>query len=393
MKKKIVFLVFFISLVFSTTFCLWGQEFEKKAGVTIYKPDKFYKGYTLYNSRLREEATLIDMKGYIVHCWSYPQGFTWHYAELLPNGHILAIIKEDYNRHIGGILLELNWESNVVWKMNIACHHDFAVLDNGNIMVLCREYVNNDAIYAGILKSDCFLEITPDKEIVWEWHADQHALELKKFVNIDFPLPRGTIRGDSKIYPPLPRDWAHTNTVEVLPDNPLAKKDPRFKKGNIIFSMRNIDTIGVIDKETGKILWAWGPGVLDKQHIPTMLENGNILIYDNGSNRRYTKILELDPLKEKIVWEYKASPPESFFSNSQGSSQRLPNGNTFIANSNNGILFEVTPDGEVVWEYRNPDLSISFRNGETRVKSMNIYRSLRYSPEFVERLLSKYSRK
>ncbi len=382
MKKKILFLVFLFNLLICSTYSLWGQEGDKKAGVTIYKPDKCYNGYTLYNSRQREEATLIDMNGYIVHRWSFPQGYTWHYAELFPDGHILAIIKEDYNARIGGMLLELDWDSNLVWKMNIACHHDFDKLDNGNIMVLCREYVVNDAIYNGILKSDCYYEVTPDKKIVWEWHADQHALELEKFVDIEFPLPTPESgRSRSNVYPPLPVDWAHTNTVEVLRDNPLAKKDPRFKKGNIIFSMRNIDTIGIIDKETGKIVWAWGPGVLDKQHIPTLMENRNILIYDNGSGRRNTKILELNPLRGEIVWEYKANPPESFFSNSQGSSQRLPNGNTFIANSNNGILFEVTPDGDTVWEYWNPDLS-------TNGRRMNLYRSLRYSSEFVEKLLS-----
>ena len=382
MKKKILFIAFLFNLLICSTYSLWGQEGDKKAGVTIYKPDKCYNGYTLYNSRQREEATLIDMNGYIVHCWSFPQGYTWHYAELFPNGHILAIIKEDYNARIGGMLLELDWNSKLIWKMNIACHHDFDKLDNGNIMVLCREYVVNDEIYPGILKSDCYLEVTPDKKIVWEWHADQHALELEKFVDIKFPLTAPELaRSTSNVYPPLPMDWAHTNTVEVLRDNPLAEKDPRFKKGNIIFSMRNIDTIGIIDKETGKIIWAWGPGILDKQHIPTLLENGNILIYDNGSSRRNTKILELNPLKEKIVWEYKANPPESFFSNTQGSSQRLPNGNTFIANSNNGILFEVTPDGEIVWEYMNPDLS-------TNGRRMNLYRSLRYSSQFVEKLLS-----
>jgi len=382
MKKKILLLAFLFNLLICSTYFLWSQEGDKKAGVTIYKPDKCYNGYTLYNSRQREEATLIDMNGYIVHRWSFPQGYTWHYAELFPDGHILAIIKEDYNARIGGMLLELDWDSNLVWKMNIACHHDFDKLDNGNIMVLCREYVVNDAIYPGILKSDCYYEITHDKKIVWEWHADQHALELEKFVDIKFPLPTPESgRSRSNVYPPLPMDWAHTNTVEVLRDNPLAKKDPRFKKGNIIFSMRNIDTIGIIDKETGKIVWAWGPGVLDKQHIPTLLENRNILIYDNGSSRRNTKILELNPLRGEIVWEYKANPPESFFSNSQGSSQRLPNGNTFIANSNNGILFEVTPEGETVWEYWNPDLS-------TNGRRMNLYRSLRYSSEFVEKLLS-----
>jgi hypothetical protein len=111
-----------------------------------------------------------------------------------------------------------------------------------------------------------------------------------------------------------------------------------------------------------------------------MLENGNLLIYDNGTARRYTRILELDPRTEEIVWEYRADPPEKFFSPTRGSNQRLPNGNTFIAESDSGRLFEVTPEGEMVWEFLNPDLT---KAG----KRMPLYRSMRYSPELVERLM------
>ncbi len=338
---------------------------EKKSGVTIYKSEKCYQSYTLYSSRQTEVANLIDMAGNIVHRWSYPQGFTWHYAELLPNGHLGAIIKET-EKKVDGMLIELDWEGNLVRRMDVPAHHDFERLSNGNTIVLCREYVVNDAVYPGDVKSDYYVELTPDDEVVWMWHIDEHALKLKKFVDVEFPRKN--------------RDWAHTNTIEVLPDNPLSKDDPRFRAGNVLFSARNVDTIGVIDKETGEVVWAWGPGVLDKQHMPTMLDNGNILIYDNGTARRYTRIVELDPRTEEIVWEYKADPPESFFSPTRGSNQRLPNGNTFIADSDNGRLFEVTPEGEIVWEFLNPDLT---KAG----KRMPLYRSMRYSPEFVERFI------
>lgn len=333
-------------------------------GVTIYKPEKCYNGYTLYSSRQTEVANLIDMRGNLIHQWSYPQGYTWHYAELLPNGHLGVIIKEVESK-VEGMFIELDWEGNLVRRINAPAHHDFERLDNGNTIILCREYVVNETIHPGDVKSDYYVEITPEGKVVWEWHADKHALELKRFMDIQFP------RRD--------RDWAHTNTAEVLPDNPLGREDPRFREGNILFSMRNVDTIGVIDKETGEIVWAWGPGILDKQHMPTMLDNGNLLIYDNGTSRGYTRILELNPRSEEIAWEYKADPPESFFSPSRGSNQRLPNGNTFIADSDNGRLFEVTPEGEIVWEFINPDLT---KSG----KRMPIYRSIRYPPEFIERL-------
>jgi hypothetical protein len=37
-----------------------------------------------------------------------------------------------------------------------------------------------------------------------------------------------------------------------------------------------------------------------------------------------------------------------------GGAQRLHNGNTLVTEANFGRLFEITPTGEVVWEYINP---------------------------------------
>ena len=37
-----------------------------------------------------------------------------------------------------------------------------------------------------------------------------------------------------------------------------------------------------------------------------------------------------------------------------GSAYRLPNGNTHVTSGQYGHLFEVTPQGEVVWEYVSP---------------------------------------
>jgi len=333
-----------------------ASEAEIKAAIRVYKPDKCDSAYVLYNSRMLETANLIDLEGNLVHSWSYPQGYTWHYAD----------IKEEEER-VPGMLIELDWESNLVRRIDVMAHHDFEYLPNGNVIVLCREYVDNRAVYAPReAKSDCYLEIAPDDSVVWEWHADQHALSLQQFVDVTFPRPD--------------RDWAHTNTVEVLRDNPAGQRDPRFRAGNVIFSMRHVDTIGVIDKDTGQVVWAWGPGVVEKQHMPTMLGNGHFLVYDNGCETGRTRVIELDPLTEEIVWQYEADPPSSFFSFARGSNQRLANGNTFIADSDNGRLLEVTPEAETVWEFLNPD-----RMPDGRPQPL--YRSMRYARDFVAQFL------
>ncbi len=122
-----------------------------------------------------------------------------------------------------------------------------------------------------------------------------------------------------------------------------------------------------------------------------MLPNGNILIFDNGTRRGYSRILEIDPATEATVWSYVGDPPESFFSAYVSGQQRLPNGNTLICEGgtreifNGGRIFEVTAGGEIVWEYRNPYHSIHNKH------QRGLYRhSGRYPPKFVEQFHQGY---
>ncbi len=135
--------------------------------------------------------------------------------------------------------------------------------------------------------------------------------------------------------------------------------------------MRQIDIIGVIDVEKERIVWSWGTDELQAPHHPSLLENGNILIFDNGVDRRYSRVIELNPVTEEIDWEYSAKPPGSFYSPTRGAAQRLPNGNTLITESDKGRVFEVTEDGTIVWEFFSPQID--------RVKSQRatIYRMMR----------------
>jgi hypothetical protein len=120
---------------------------------------------------------------------------------------------------------------------------------------------------------------------------------------------------------------------------------------------------------------------LDKQHCPSLLTDGSVLIYDNGPNRGFSRVIELDPLSREIRWQYKADPPEDFFSDHQGFSQRLPNGNTLITESLRGHAFEVTREGEIVWEFFNTRTDT---DGQMR---KTIYRITRIvDPEIIQQI-------
>ena len=107
------------------------------------------------------------------------------------------------------------------------------------------------------------------------------------------------------------------------------------------------------------------------------MENGNILLFDNGMYRNYSRILELNPRTEKIVWKYEADPNESFYTRTRGGNQRLPNGNTLITETNKGHVFEVNKDGEIVWEFWNPDFD---KKGRRKV----IYRMMRVEQSLLD---------
>ena len=118
---------------------------------------------------------------------------------------------------------------------------------------------------------------------------------------------------------------------------------------------------------------------------------GNFLIFDNGSRRpnpTYSSVIEVNPydgdmadgvyidqmdggyetaasgfgagpdagqnISNQIVWKFTGALPNSFYSDYISGAQRMPNGNTVINSGAHGHFFEVTPDGEVVWEYINP---------------------------------------
>ena len=151
-------------------------------------------------------------------------------------------------------------------------------------------------------------------------------------------------------------------------------------------SYRLTSTVGIVDRASGAFKWKWGPGEIYHQHHPTWLDNGRVLIFDNGGHRRgasFSRIVEVDPATNEIHWEYQGMPAISFYSYNISSAERQPNGNTLICEGAPGRMFEVTPRGEVVWEYINP--FPVFNDGPGGQGGMELsnatFRCHRYSPD------------
>ena len=358
-------------------------------GVLKHDRERAWQGYTLYSESWEDpsaspdgkgEILLIDMDGDVVYRW-YVETALQSFAKLLPNGNLIYPTRDRSDIYKAG-LRELDPQSNVVWSYHCRIDHDFAVFDDGRVLMHTIRDHMWPQLGKELKRCPYMVEVNRDKELLWEWHGEHHLEELE-----DLLPEEGWDHVTSRVEEEFAFDWAHNNTLQVIPPNATweAEKEfsttSRFRPGNIVFSYRSLDIIGVIDRQTSEIVWAWGPGIIDGQHKPHMLPNGNILLFDNGTLRGFSRVIEVNPLTEHIVWEYRSQDPTDFFSPYISGGQRLPNGNTLICEGNKAHLFEVTQAGEIVWDFINP------HRKEGALGS--IYRCLRYSEKYCKALFDR----
>lgn len=322
-------------------------------GVTVYDPERAYKGLNLITSGHAEEARLVDMEGAVVHKWSYDfaRAFPeygdvdgskllnpfsrdyWRRVYLYHNGDLLAIYE-------GFGLIKLDKDSELIWSLAARCHHDVFVDEEGIIYTLGRELRSLPEFESyGKMLEDFLLIVDPSGKV-------------RRRISLPEAYDKSSYAPLLSRMPSIP-DKLHTNSVQVL-DGSQADRFHAFRRGNILISARRISVIAILDPDLERIVWALS-GQWRAQHEPTMLANGNILLFDNLGHNGMSKVVEIDPLSQEIVWAYEGTPDNGFVSEVCGSCYRLANGNTLIVESTGGRAFEVTPDTRTVWEYLNPE--------------------------------------
>lgn len=349
----------------------WSEEDidPEQLGVTLWDKERAWSGLNLYTNDVNE-AYLMDMDGRRLHTWSLPDDYQHcEYFELLAGGEVAVVC-------VNQALLKLDRESNILWRLGQSVHHDIEVLEDGSLLVPRQGRLRR---YKGRrVNFDVLMWVSDDGKVIDLWRTWENLEELQAHhepTQLDEPLD-GPITKKG-------HDYYHLNTVEVLPDTPLGREDERFRAGNILICLRNVHLILILDQDSREVTWSWGPGELQFPHMPTMLPNGHILVYDNGVWSGNSRVIELDPVSGEMVWLFQGDPPESFFSKRRGSNQRLPNGNTLIAESDKGHVIEVTEQGEIVWEFWNPELKDNRRK--------RIYRFMRKSEEDVRKRFRQHS--
>lgn len=142
----------------------------------------------------------------------------------------------------------------------------------------------------------------------------------------------------------------HPNDAEPLPKS-LADVFPQFTAGDLLVSLRSINLIFVVSPESLEIKW-WRMGPWRRQHDPDWQPDGTITVFNNNMHRKVSSIVKIDPKTYEHETIYHGHS-EKFYTWMRGKHEILANNHITLSSPQQGRVFEVDQDGEVVFEFVN----------------------------------------
>jgi hypothetical protein len=323
------------------------------ASSASYAPPELSKGHV---EEPAEGSTVISVQGYNINGqvnpnkparlvsvgqngsleWELPPDrfdVSWFYdVDPLANGDLLVVGTIGRETRVTRLDPE---NDTIVWNETLPLWdtYDVTLTEEGNLLVANMRNNQN-----GSSQDRIFVYNRTSDEVEWEWRfADRYD--------------NGTAGGIGA------EDWTHVNDVDVV------------APGLYMLSPRNFDEVIVVDRSTGDVVMRLGTDgdhdVLYEQHNPSFVETEDgrpaILVADSENDRvvEYTCDRgdpdhpldgDMEPNCDwNKTWEVGVGQLEW-----PRDADRLPNGNTLVVDTRNHRVVEVTPEGEIVWEYYAP---------------------------------------
>jgi hypothetical protein len=260
----------------------------------------------------------------------------WQGGLIVGDGRGEGVIYDTSYRQVGSV------KAGNGYAMDL---HEFTLTPAGTALVVAYSRVKQDLSSVGgrrdgVAVDGIVQEIDVKTGLVlFEWHSigsvaldDSHAA-----------APKGA--GEF--------DYMHVNSVALDPG------------GSFIVSARNSWTVYKVDRATASVKWRLGgkhstlklgPGVATAwQHSARPQPDGTIMIYDNGSSPPVHKTsraitVRVDEAAKTATLVSALVHPRKLLSATQGSVERLANGDTFVGAGSQRWFSEYSPDGKIVFD-------------------------------------------
>ncbi len=241
--------------------------------------------------------------------------------------------------------------------------HDWDVDDSGNYhRYVFAQYTRTVDMSVLVVGGNSAAEI--NETVIQEFDTDNNLLNSWYTEDL-FDILDGNEESPFVDFTEASIDYAHLNSVAVFSDT------------SFVVSTRHMDEITNIDRRSGEIIWRLGGKNnqftfindtigFTHQHCPRKLENGNLLLFDNGNlhDTQFSSAIEYEldevNMTATLVRRFRRNP--DVFAPRDGATQRVHNGNTLITWGPvwPGVT-EFNPDGTIAFDMDTKEHSMSPR--------------------------------
>jgi hypothetical protein len=234
-------------------------------------------------------------------------------------------------------------EYTILWEteLDVPVHHWGDVFD-GKVFIPGRKFVSLPNPVSISFDQSSYSQCKND----WSFDETIEIFSLQDGTHLEsieiLPILSQTPHGEFARFLNHCIDPIHLNDVQIL-THEQAKKGffPEGNPGDMLISMRDINTVALIDQHSHKVKWI--STKFSAQHSPRITNYGTILVFDNlASNDDYgsSRITELDIATKKILGIWEGTKFFHFQSKEAGRLQIL-NNTIFVQESDKGRLFEL----------------------------------------------------
>lgn len=329
-------------------------------------PEKVQPGLLLVSTAQQDEMVIkvMDRDGTVIHSWTpdfdevWPEGYRDFPPRVATADHVFGLELLPDGSIVGNFAQQSTFRMDVcgevMWRLPNLGHHSVNVAPNGTLWVPAENYVPEDGEVDLPNASAPFHDWT-----ITNLSRDGEVLSSHSMADIlrDNGL-------DSLLYlpsrdrgaPHITYDPLHLNSVKALPEGVRSRL---FDPGDLAVSLRNINTLLVLDPETMKVKWhTTGPFL--RQHDPIFLPGDRISVFDNrpvpnpdGELESQIMTLNARTGEAEVVLGGDGPGEEPFYSQIMGDHEYLSNGNILVTPGDEGRVLEYTPDGRLAWSWQN----------------------------------------
>ncbi len=341
-------------------------------------------------------AWIMDRNGKVLHTWEVDEDKIWKDIKgiygfnsgdqaypldlkLYDNGDLLVSYQAFYTYPFAIGMAKFDKDSNLLWSQEKRTHHWFSEDEAGlfyapSLQELKLPYRLGETM----LQIDCHNQAMFE-DTVAIMNADTQVIEsfsvIDTLVDADyaglvFEKDKGwstkELRGKENIFDSC--DPTHANSVVAL-SKADADQYPSLNAGDLLISMRNINAIMIVDRQSKKLKWlTHGRTVL--QHGARFYKDNKIIVLDNQGGKasqggaRIVSI-DLDNDELDVIFPTDQTPTGINFTS-------FASGDIRLSGDKSTLLVSLTPDGRVieidlnsrkrVWEYTNNHDTSKFAN-------------------------------